>query len=170
MTFREMLMQDHPVCVDRKFGGGCKGCPCTYGYEKERPDACKTEEFSCTDCWNREKPGAEFLYKQFYMGKEWAQVRERTFRRLEQLRPCEVCGQRCYFHRFIEEERGILQINAFMKPETIEKVRRMYEEDGVMSNCCTLEKIRHAWALVEFPDGQLKKVEPEAVKFLDRRG
>lgn len=155
MTFRERLKKEHPLLVDDDYVGGCFGCPHKFNYETGAPNFCTLgDEKLCRSCWNREIPVTEPSVKENQGAGE--------------LRPCEVDGKRCYFHRFIEEERGVLQINAFMRPESVKQVRRMYEEDGVMTNACSLEKLRHAYALVEFPDGTVKKVEPEKVRFLDR--
>lgn len=153
MTFREKLMQEHPEKTGKCYLGGCAGCPSEYGWDTFNCGYWGNET-TCKACWDREIPETE------------PSVNEDQ--RAGDLRPCEVDGQVCYFHRFIEEERGVLQINAFMRPENVALVRRMYEEDGVMTNACSLEKLRHAWALVEFPDGAVKKVEPEKVRFLDR--
>lgn len=171
MTFREKLKQRHPALVDEEYAGGAYSCPARYGWEAKRPDFCRPgDEARCRECWDREIPGTEPAKKigSICLGVEVKNCKD--CQEAGELRPCEVDGQRCYFHRFIEEERGVLQINAFMRPENVEKVRRMYEEDGVMTNACTLEKLRHAYALVEFPDGTVKKVEPEKVRFLDREG
>lgn len=55
MTFREKLAQDHPDNVDSCFVGGCRECPCTYGYEEGTPcRICDDEQFH--DCWDREIP------------------------------------------------------------------------------------------------------------------
>ena len=88
----------------------------------------------------------------------------------DRIRPCEVDGQLCLFHSFIEEELGVLQINdnIVLGVNQVERLIRDFEERGIVAHCCSLEKLRHAWALVEFPDGSVKKVEPEKVRFLDR--
>lgn len=153
MTFRDKLMQEHPEKIGEDYLGGCAGCPREYGWDTFDCGYWGNETV-CRACWDREIPGAEPI----------AKVRLRV----PNLRPCEVDGQVCYFHRFIEEERGVLCVNAFMKRSEMEEYRRLYEEEGVVTCYCSLEKLRHAWALVEFPDGSVKKVEPEKVRFLDR--
>lgn len=55
MTFKEKLGKDHPMYVSGAYEGGCKDCPCDYGYEESEPDICP----NCYACWNREIPGAE---------------------------------------------------------------------------------------------------------------
>ena len=61
-----------------------------------------------------------------------------------------------------------LNCNIVMGSSQVDRLIRDFEERRIVSNCCSLEKLRHAWALVEFPDGSVKKVEPEKVRFLDR--
>ncbi len=90
----------------------------------------------------------------------------------ERIRPCEVDGEFCLFHRFIEEEQGVLQVNdnILLPSSAMDRIIRDYEERKIVATCFTLEKLRHAYALVELPDGTVKKVEPEKVRFLDREG
>lgn len=53
MTCREKLKLEHPDKIDNECGGGCHGCPSTYGYLPTR-DTC--DGFSCWDCWDQEIP------------------------------------------------------------------------------------------------------------------
>lgn len=158
MTFREKLMQEKPWAVDDCFDGGCCGCPYRYGYEEAAPDFCQDVIIvdRCRRCWDREIPGTEPSAK-------WSQG-------AGDLRPCEVDGQRCYFHRFIEQELGWLQFNdeIVLGAKTVDMIIEDFNERHIIANCCSMEKLRHAYALVEFPDGTVKKVEPEKVRFLDR--
>lgn len=69
MTFREKLQQDHPERVNKKYHGGCFGCPSTFGYEnrdieenncppahafKSYSGMNRTIEKHCRACWDRE--------------------------------------------------------------------------------------------------------------------
>ena len=58
MTFREKLMQDKPLCVSKKYVGGCKGCPFDYVYEEKDDDRVCSGDF-CRACWDREMPTLE---------------------------------------------------------------------------------------------------------------
>lgn len=60
MTYRERLQKEHPENVDEVYIGGCKGCPCDYGYEANR-EKCMMRLSSCAACWDREIPGSEPL-------------------------------------------------------------------------------------------------------------
>lgn len=160
MTFREKLEQEKPWFVCEIFSGGCCSCPYRYGYEGGKPDFCVggSSDNRCRACWDREMPGTEPSVKED--------------QRAGDLRPCEVDGQRGYFHRFIEQELGWLQFNdeIVLGAKTVDMILDDFHERGIIANCCSMEKLRHAYALVEFPDGTVKKVEPEKVRFLDREG
>lgn len=53
MTCRDKLKLEHPEQIDPTSGGGCNGCPSTYGYLPPR-DVCTG--VNCWDCWNQEIP------------------------------------------------------------------------------------------------------------------
>lgn len=62
MTYKEKLQQECPWYINKKWRGGCNGCPDTYGYETESDclaldDVTDEEkEIHCIECWNREMP------------------------------------------------------------------------------------------------------------------
>lgn len=84
------------------------------------------------------------------------------------LRPCEVDGQACLFHRFVDEDRALLKINCFTREEEQTYIRRRFDLSGVVPGGCSTEVIRVTYALVEYPDGSLGKVDPTKVCFTDR--
>lgn len=84
-------------------------------------------------------------------------------------RSCEVDGQPCWFHRFVEEDRLLLKIQAFMRSAEGDLIRRRAYEDGVVSAGCDTEVLRATRALIEWPDGHLSTVALERVTFTDRR-
>lgn len=84
-------------------------------------------------------------------------------------RPCEVDGKTCLFHRFVEESKLVLCGNTFVRPLVREVWSRRLRDDGMYkSPDCVAEVIRTTFALIEFPDGSLAKVDPVEVTFLDR--
>ena len=85
------------------------------------------------------------------------------------LRPCEVDGKVCRFHRFVEEDRLLLKVNSFHKPDLGDAVRRRAYEEGIIDPSCTTEVMRATRALIEWPDGALSTVAIERVTFLDRK-
>ena len=83
-------------------------------------------------------------------------------------RPCEVDGKPARFHRWADEDKGLLRINAFALPEEQAVLHRRFRDEGVIPSCCSMEALRVTFALVEYPDGTVGKVKPDAVRFLDR--
>ena len=47
---------------------------------------------------------------------------------------------------------------------------RRFRENGVVPVGCSAEITRHSFALVEYPDGSVGKVDPALVHFLDGKG
>ena len=84
-------------------------------------------------------------------------------------RPCLVDGKPATFHRWVEEDRGILRIDAFVRRENIEQMRQDFQEKHIVPPGATLEKLRAVKALVEWPDGSVSTVDLELITFLDRR-
>ena len=82
-------------------------------------------------------------------------------------RPCLVDEKPAVFHRFVDEDRALLRINAYCKPTDRDEIYRRYKETGVYPDTCSTEVLRSTLALVEFPDGSLKKVDPEHVTLLN---
>ena len=95
-------------------------------------------------------------------------MRECSGCRGPELRPCEVDGKPALFHRFIEEDKALLRINTYCRPDEQQILVRCFHDEGVCSNICSTEIIRNTWALVEYSDGSVGKVDPALVTFLDR--
>ena len=85
------------------------------------------------------------------------------------LRPCEVDGKPALFHRWAEEDKGVLKINAFVKREQFEDLVSMYREESVVPGSCDVTVMRTTFAIVEYPDGSVHRVPVDRVRFTDRR-
>lgn len=83
-------------------------------------------------------------------------------------RPCEVGGVPAFFHRFVENDRGLLQVNTFTRPEDNAKIMKDYQALGIVPNYAKVEKLRETRALIEWTDGRLATVALERVQFTDR--
>ena len=83
-------------------------------------------------------------------------------------RPCEVDGVPALFHRWVEEDRALLNIETFLRHGDQEALRRRALVDGVVPCGCSVDVIREMFALVEYQDGTIAKVDPELIRFLDR--
>lgn len=82
-------------------------------------------------------------------------------------RPCTVCGVKCMFHRWIEEEKLILKIESSIRrrPGYLDIALRDYNENGIVGPGMSTEKVKQTFALVEFEDGHIEKVDPTVVIF-----
>lgn len=85
-----------------------------------------------------------------------------------QRRICEVDGETCVFHRFVDEDRALLHINCMLRDEECREINHRFRRDYIVPPMTSPEIVRNTYALVEFPDGTLKKVEPDKIRFLDK--
>lgn len=84
-------------------------------------------------------------------------------------RPCLADGKPATFHRWVDEDKALLKINVFMRPDDQLKCVRRFHEEGVLDGTCSTEKLKTCSALVEYPDGSVGRVKPELIQFLDRK-
>ena len=84
-------------------------------------------------------------------------------------RTCLADGEPAIFHRWAEEDKGLLKINAFTMPDEQAALHRRFTDTGVVPNCCSVETLRNCFALVEYPDGSVGRVKPELIRFTDRQ-
>ena len=82
-------------------------------------------------------------------------------------RPCTVYGNKALFHRWIEEEKLIIKTESVLKrqSEYFDRILKDYRENGIIAPGLSTEKITYTYALVEFEDGHIEKVEPTDVVF-----
>lgn len=85
-------------------------------------------------------------------------------------RPCEVDGQPALFHRWVEEEKGVLIVNFFATEDMADSLRRKFEKDGIVAGGCSLEKLRQTLALIEWPGGTVETVPVGEIRFTDKEG
>lgn len=88
---------------------------------------------------------------------------------LEPFRPCKVDGKPAIFHRWVDEDKVLLQLGCCMREDDAAKIKAIFEVEGYAPPSANIEKVRCTFALVEYTDGTVCKVEPEKVKFTDRR-
>jgi len=84
------------------------------------------------------------------------------------LRPCEVNGALCIFHYWGSDDKVYLQLNALMREEDKVRVIEDFKAFSYAPACCKIILSSAQFALVEFPDGAVLKVESDQVRFLDR--
>lgn len=87
-----------------------------------------------------------------------------------QARPCAVDGVPALFHRWIEEDSVLLNIDRMCTPEDRLRLSHEYLRDRVLPAGCTSAVLHHTFALVEYRDGTVHKVNPERVRFVKKEG
>lgn len=85
-------------------------------------------------------------------------------------RPCEVDGRPALFHRWIEEDRAMLKVPRNLQEKTYESIFQVFRENNVVVDGCEVVVSHHTFALVEYRDGTIAKVEPESIRFVGREG
>lgn len=84
-------------------------------------------------------------------------------------RPCEIYGKPAVFHCWVNGEEVLLHFDVMLEWENYKGILEEFKEHGLVRPICHTETIRNTFALVEYADGTVDKVEPENVKFTDRR-
>lgn len=98
-----------------------------------------------------------------------------TFNGIEityKLRPCIVDGNKALFHRLGTDEGIVVKANTYMKPAdfcswTYEVKKELSDKNNVLPAGCELHKCSKTFALVEYEDGVMERVQPELVRFID---
>lgn len=85
-----------------------------------------------------------------------------------QRRLCEVDGQPAFFHRWVQDDRIILQFNSLIRENEAEAKAKRSFETGLFGPDQETRVATQTLALVEMLDGSVKKVEPGKVRFCDR--
>lgn len=83
-----------------------------------------------------------------------------------QNRPCEVDGRPALFHRWVEDDRALLNINAYVSTPTVHKLVGIFRDEHIVPSGCSIDVLRETFALVEYRDGTVAKVDPLLVRFV----
>lgn len=88
------------------------------------------------------------------------------------LRVCKVDGTLALFHRWIDEDETVLKINNYLlvSDQDAQKIYMRFKETNVATRECDVNVMRRTFALVEYEDGSVSKVDPEKVKFINSPG
>jgi hypothetical protein len=85
-------------------------------------------------------------------------------------RPCEIDGRPALFHRWIEEDDERLWVPTYLSQIQVDQIIGAYKTSRIIPGNCELTVVHHTFALVEYRNGTIAKVEPERVKFTDKEG
>lgn len=87
---------------------------------------------------------------------------------LEPFRPCEADGKPAIFHRWVQEDKALLQMESRLPFDVVMEIKRDFNLHGFAPANAKIEKISQTFALVEYEDGTVRKVEPEVIQFTDK--
>ena len=82
-------------------------------------------------------------------------------------RPCRVDGKDAMFHRWTTVERAFLESDVSYNKDGQTRIRKDFEESGVVPNFCKVKKVILNFGIVEYRDGTIEEVEPSNIQFLD---
>ena len=91
------------------------------------------------------------------------------FIRPEGTRICEADGRPAFFHRWVQDDKALLQMMRYATQAEAKEIKSDFDLHGYAPYTAQIEKISQTFALVEYADGTVGKVEPEKIKFTDRR-
>lgn len=88
--------------------------------------------------------------------------------RVEQRRPCEVDGSKAWYHGLVHSDQAILKADAYWdQPDNYAACHREFRASGRIPMYCDIVVVRKSYAMVEYLDGSVEKVDPEQVHFID---
>lgn len=76
-------------------------------------------------------------------------------------RACEVDGSKAWYHGLVHCDRAILKADAYAA------CHREFNASGRIPMYCDVVVERRTYAMVEYLDGSVAKVDPEQVRFTD---
>ena len=79
------------------------------------------------------------------------------------LRICRVNGKKAYFHKWVEKETPIIQVDMHINKEIhIADIRQLYLPPGTR-----VITQRQTLAIIEYMDGTVAEVLPEEIQFIN---
>lgn len=87
--------------------------------------------------------------------------------RVEQRRPCEVDGSKAWYHGLVHCDRTVVRVDGKLSSIQSSIIERKIQRQQVFSNDCQMHVERRTYAMVEYLDGSVAKVDPEQVHFID---
>lgn len=86
---------------------------------------------------------------------------------LSEYRPCIVDMKKALFHKWDVKEEIFVKFNNLVRGDRMKEAKDYIENNLIIPQGNDVVKVSNTYALVEFEDGTVKHVEPEAVVFLD---
>lgn len=93
--------------------------------------------------------------------------RSKAPERVEHRRPCEVDGSKAWYHGLVNSDRACLKISGMVKPADYAKAHQRFRLLGEAPPNSEIHILQQTYAMVEYLDGSVSKVDPEKVHFTD---
>ncbi len=84
-------------------------------------------------------------------------------------RPCMVGDEKAKFHRWADVLTVFVKFDSVLKPKDYEKIMSRLEHNHIILPGEDVTTVTNTFALVEFMDGTVKKVNPEEVRFINKK-
>ena len=87
--------------------------------------------------------------------------------RVDHRRPCEVDGSKAWYHGLVNADRTVVRMDTLTSAERLAELERAIYYKRVFPSECRMHVERRTYAMVEYLDGSVSKVDPEKVHFTD---
>lgn len=87
--------------------------------------------------------------------------------RVEHRRPCEVDGSKAWYHGLVHADRTVVRVDGKLSSIQSSIIERKIQHQQVFPGDCQIHVERRTYAMVEYLDGSVAKVDPEKVHFID---
>ena len=87
--------------------------------------------------------------------------------RVDHRRPCEVDGSKAWYHGLIHCDRTVVRVEGILASDEYARIERAIQHKQVYPGNCQMHVERRTYAMIEYLDGSVTKVDPEEVQFID---
>lgn len=87
--------------------------------------------------------------------------------RVDRRRPCEVDGSKAWYHGLVHCDRTVVRVDGKLSSIQSSIIERKLQHQRVFPGDCQMHVERRTYAMVEYLDGSVAKVDPEQVHFID---
>lgn len=87
--------------------------------------------------------------------------------RVDHRRPCEVNGSKAWYHGLVHSDKTIVQAGSNLSGTERVNIERAVKMGLIIPSEHRLCVVRQTFAMIEYLDGSVSKVDPEKVHFID---
>ncbi len=87
--------------------------------------------------------------------------------RVDSRRPCEVDGSKAWYHGLVHCDRTVVRMDGIFPEDKRVEIERAIQHRQVFPSNWHTHVERRTYAMVEYLDGSVSKVDPEKVHFID---